>query len=221
MTCSSYTLLVKIFLFNAFDNQINRKMFNRMKSKKNTEKTENNTGCEATTDNIAEQIVTPATEQKSADFPSKVYTEEEYQNKINELNDKYLRLYSEFDNFRKRTLKEKIDLSRTASEDVIRELLPVLDDFDRALVSMNATDQVEAVKEGVQLIHAKMKAIFTSKGLLEMRTIGESFNTDYHEAITSIPAPTEEMKNKVVDEIQKGYTLHDKVIRFAKVITGS
>ncbi|MEI6749289.1 MAG: nucleotide exchange factor GrpE [Bacteroidota bacterium] len=192
-----------------------------MKSKKNTEKTENNTGCEATTDNIAEQIVTPATEQKSADFPSKVYTEEEYQNKINELNDKYLRLYSEFDNFRKRTLKEKIDLSRTASEDVIRELLPVLDDFDRALVSMNATDQVEAVKEGVQLIHAKMKAIFTSKGLLEMRTIGESFNTDYHEAITSIPAPTEEMKNKVVDEIQKGYTLHDKVIRFAKVITGS
>ncbi len=192
-----------------------------MKSKKNTEKTENNTGSEATTDNIAEQIVTPATEQKSADFPSKVYTEEEYQNKINELNDKYLRLYSEFDNFRKRTLKEKIDLSRTASEDVIRELLPVLDDFDRAMVSMNVTDQVEAVKEGVQLIHAKMKAIFTSKGLLEMRTIGESFNTDYHEAITSIPAPTEEMKNKVVDEIQKGYTLHDKVIRFAKVITGS
>jgi molecular chaperone GrpE len=196
-------------------------MFNRMKSKKNTEKIENNTGSEATTDNIAEQIDTPATEQKSADLPSKVYTEEEYQNKINELNDKYLRLYSEFDNFRKRTLKEKIDLSRTASEDVIRELLPVLDDFDRALVSMNATDQVEAVKEGVQLIHAKMKAVFTSKGLLEMRTIGESFDTDYHEAITSIPAPSEELKNKVVDEIQKGYTLHDKVIRFAKVITGS
>jgi molecular chaperone GrpE len=196
-------------------------MFNRMKSKKNTEKIENNTGSEATTDNIAEQIDTPATEQTSADLPSKVYTEEEYQNKINELNDKYLRLYSEFDNFRKRTLKEKIDLSRTASEDVIRELLPVLDDFDRALVSMNATDQVEAVKEGVQLIHAKMKAVFTSKGLLEMRTIGESFDTDYHEAITSIPAPSEELKNKVVDEIQKGYTLHDKVIRFAKVITGS
>ena len=150
-----------------------------------------------------------------------MYTEEEYQLKVNELNDKYLRLYSEFDNFRKRTLKEKIDLSRTASEDVIKELLPVLDDFDRALASMESTDKVESVKEGVQLIHAKMKSIFSSKGLKEIRSIGEDFNTDFHEAITSIPAPTEEMKNKVVDEIQKGYLLHDKVIRFSKVITGS
>jgi len=195
-------------------------MFNRMKQKKNTEKTGNKTAGETPTDNIAEATTQAATEQEQTSESQKLYSEEEYQLKVNELNDKYLRLYSEFDNFRKRTLKEKIDLSRTASEDVIKELLPVLDDFDRAMAAMQSTDQIEAVKEGVQLIHAKMKAIFASKGLQEIRSIGEDFNTDYHEAITSIPAPSEELKNKVVDEIQKGYLLHDKVIRFSKVVTG-
>lgn len=192
-----------------------------MKQKKNTEKAEKKTEGEIVTDNIAEQNAAVAPEQEEVPATPKVYTEEEYQLKVNELNDKYLRLYSEFDNFRKRTLKEKIDLSRTASEEVIKELLPVLDDFDRALASMESTDKVEAVKEGVQLIHAKMKSVFASKGLKEIKSVGEDFNTDFHEAITSIPAPTEELKNKVVDEIQKGYLLHDKVIRFSKVITGS
>jgi len=192
-----------------------------MKQKKNIEITDNKTVSETPTDNIAETTVQPPTEQEQSPVASKFYTEEEYQLKVNELNDKYLRLYSEFDNFRKRTFKEKIDLLSTASEDVIKDLLPVLDDFDRALVSMSSTDNVEAVKEGIQLIHAKMKAIFSSKGLQEIKSIGEPFNTDFHEAITSIPAPTEELKNKVVDEVQKGYMLNDKVIRFSKVITGS
>lgn len=150
----------------------------------------------------------------------KFYTEEEFQAKTNELNDKYLRLYSEFDNFRKRTLKEKIDLNRTASETIIKDLLPIIDDFDRAIKSMATTDQIEAIKEGVNLIYAKMKSTLTSKGLQEMNTLGAEFNTDFHEAITSIPAPTEEMKNKVIDEIQKGYLLNEKVIRFAKVVIG-
>lgn len=192
-----------------------------MKQKKNTDKAENTKAGKSTTDNIAEPVAPSATDQPQENDTAKVYTEEEYQLKVNELNDKYLRLYSEFDNFRKRTLREKIDLSRTASEDVIKELLPVLDDFDRAISAMQATDQVEAVKEGVQLIHAKMKAVFASKGLQEIKSIGEEFNTDFHEAITSIPAPSKELKNKVVDEIQKGYLLHDKVIRFSKVVTGS
>jgi molecular chaperone GrpE len=196
-------------------------MFNRMKQKKNSEKADNKTVSESTTDNIAEAANQPATEQEPVTELPKVYTEEEYQLKVNELNDKYLRLYSEFDNFRKRTLREKIDLSRTASEEVIKDLLPVLDDFDRAIVAMQATDKIEAVKEGEQLIHAKMKAVFASKGLEEIKSIGESFNTDFHEAVTSIPAPTEDLKNKVVDEIQKGYMLHDKVIRFSKVVIGS
>ena len=192
-----------------------------MKQKKNTEKAESKIVSETATDNIAEPVAQAATEQEQATSIPKVYSEEEYQSKVNELNDKYLRLYSEFDNFRKRTMKEKIDLSRTASEDIIKELLPVLDDFDRAIASMASTDNIDAIKEGEQLIHAKMKAIFASKGLKEIKSIGEDFNTDFHEAITSIPAPTEELKNKVVDEVQKGYTLHDKVIRFSKVITGS
>lgn len=192
-----------------------------MKQKKTTEKAESKIVSETLTDNIAEPIAQPATEQEQTTAIPKLYTEEEYQSKVNELNDKYLRLYSEFDNFRKRTFKEKIDLSRTASEDIIKEMLPVLDDFDRAIASMGATDNIEAIKEGEQLIHAKMKAIFASKGLQEIKSIGETFDTDFHEAITSIPAPSEDMKNKVVDEVQKGYTLHDKVIRFSKVITGS
>ena len=192
-----------------------------MKQKKHTETTNDKKVEEPKTDNIAEPEAQLATEKEDVSEVPKVYTEEEYQLKVNELNDKYLRLYSEFDNFRKRTFKEKIDLSRTASEDVIKELLPVLDDFDRAMSAMQVTDQVEAVKEGVQLIHAKMKAVFAAKGLQEIKSMGEEFNTDFHEAITSIPAPSEELKNKVVDEVQKGYMLHDKVIRFSKVVTGS
>ena len=192
-----------------------------MKQKKYSEKTDNKATKKPETDNIAETEAQPTTDQQQAGETPKMYTEEEMQLKVNELNDKYLRLYSEFDNFRKRTMKEKIDLRQTASEDVIKELLPVLDDFDRAMSAMQGTDQIEAVKEGIQLIHAKMKAVFASKGLQEIKSVGENFDTDFHEAITSIPAPAEELKNKVVDEIQKGYKLHDKVIRFSKVVTGS
>ena len=193
-----------------------------MKNKKNTEKVDETPVEGQTTDNIAEPNAVPSTEPQEQEVSvPKTYTEEEYQLKVNELNDKFLRLYSEFDNFRKRSLKEKIDMSRTASEEVIKDLLPVLDDFDRAIASMKDTDKVEAVKEGVELIHAKMKSIFTAKGIKEIKSVGENFDTDFHEAITSIPASTEDMKNKVVDEIQKGYLLHDKVIRFSKVITGS
>ncbi len=192
-----------------------------MKQKKHNENTNDKKVEETITDNIAEPEAQPATDQEPVSEVPKNYTEEEYQLKVNELNDKYLRLYSEFDNFRKRTLKEKIDLSRTASEEVIKDLLPVLDDFDRATSAMQGTDQLEAVKEGIQLIHTKMKAVFAAKGLLEIKSLGEEFNTDFHEAVTSIPAPSEDLKNKVVDEIQKGYLLHDKVIRFSKVVTGS
>lgn len=192
-----------------------------MKQKKTTEKAENKIATEPATDNIAEPSTQPATEQDQTTATPKVYSEEEYQLKVNELNDKYLRLYSEFDNFRKRTFKEKVDLSKTATEELIKDLLPVLDDFDRAIASTSSTDNVEAIKEGEQLIHAKMKAIFATRGLQEIKSIGEDFNTDFHEAVTSIPAPSDDLKNKVVDEIQKGYTLHDKVIRFSKVITGS
>ena len=147
--------------------------------------------------------------------------EAELQAKVAELNDKLLRLYSEFDNYRKRTLREKMEMSKTASEQVITDLLPVLDDFERAAKSFETTDNHEALKEGVQLIFVKFRNILTARGLQEIKSLGEPFNTDQQEAIAHVPAPSEDLKNKVVDELQKGYTLNEKVIRFAKVVVGS
>ena len=147
---------------------------------------------------------------------------EESENHSAELNDKYLRLYSDFDNFRKRTLKEKIELSKYASADIIVKLLPVLDDFERAIRASDAqTDAGRAVKDGIVLIFNKFLSILSQQGLESMRTVGETFDTDFHEAITNIPAPLPEQKGKIVDEIEKGYLLNGKVIRYAKVVVAS
>jgi len=136
-------------------------------------------------------------------------------------NDKYLRLYAEFDNYKRRTTKERVELLQTAGKEVIVSMLPVVDDFDRAVKAMeNATD-ISAVKEGVLLVQSKLKNILTQKGLKEMDAKGTTFDADIHEAITNIPAPTDDLKGKVVDELEKGYYLNDKVIRFAKVIVGA
>jgi molecular chaperone GrpE len=137
-----------------------------------------------------------------------------------ELNDKYLRLFSEFDNYRKRTNKERLDLLKSASEEVIKDLLPVIDDFERGIKAMQDNDALQTSVEGMQLINNKLLNILTKKGLEPINSIGQAFNTDFHEAITNIPAPAEDLKGKVVDEIEKGYTLNDKVIRFAKVVVG-
>ncbi|MFY9309709.1 MAG: nucleotide exchange factor GrpE [Bacteroidia bacterium] len=145
----------------------------------------------------------------------------ELQSKVDELNDKYLRLYSEFDNYRKRTAKERIELIQTAGEDVFKSLLPVVDDFERAIKSTTETTDAKTIADGVQLIYNKLKNTLTQKGLEEMKSVGEVFNADVHEAITNIPAPSEEMKGKVVDEVEKGYTLNGKIIRFAKVVIGN
>ena len=139
---------------------------------------------------------------------------------VNDANDKFLRLYSEFDNYRKRTLKEKAELSKTASEDLIVSMLPVVDDFERALLSMHSLDKDSPYHQGVQLIYTKLMNILLQKGLEPMKSVGETFNTDFHDAITKIPASDDSMKGKVVDEIEKGYFLNGKVIRFAKVVVG-
>lgn len=141
--------------------------------------------------------------------------------KADEINDKYLRLYSEFDNFRKRTAKEKIELMQSAGEDVFKSILPVLDDFERAIKSNSETTDVKAVNDGVNLIFNKLKSSLTQKGLAEMKTVGETFDADIHEAITNIPAPSDELKGKVVEELEKGYSLNGKIIRFAKVVIGN
>jgi len=158
-------------------------------------------------------------QQKNTDS-QEVSKEKELQEKIDELNDKYLRLYSEFDNYRKRTSKEKLELSKTASEEVIIELLPVLDDFERAIKSTEDSNDCAAVKDGVNLIHSKFKGVLTKKGLTAIESIGKEFDTDFHEAITQIPAPSKKLKGKVVDEVEKGYLLNEKVIRFSKVVIG-
>ena len=135
--------------------------------------------------------------------------------------DKFLRLFAEFENYKRRTTKERIELFSTASQDVIKALLPVVDDFDRALLEMSKSEATELSK-GVELIKNKLSSTLEQKGLelVEVRS-GDVFNADNHEAITQIPAPTEEMKGKIIDVIEKGYKLGDKVIRFPKVVIGN
>lgn len=137
-----------------------------------------------------------------------------------ELNDKYLRLFSEFDNFRKRMNKEKIDIIKTASKNVIEGLLPVLDDFDRALQHLKEQGADEEAIQGVELIYNKLFNNLKSKGLEPMDSVGKDFDTDFHDAITQIPAPSEDLKGKVVDVAEKGYLLNGSIIRHAKVIVG-
>jgi molecular chaperone GrpE len=157
---------------------------------------------------VAEETAGPSAEDKLKD-------------ELSQANDKYLRLYAEFDNFRRRTQKERADERLNAGKDTIVAMLAVLDDFERAEKAMeNATDVV-AVKEGVALIQYKLKNLLAQKGLKEMEARGAAFDADLHEAITSIPSPTDELKGKVVDVLEKGYFLNDKVARFAKVVVGS
>ncbi|MDX9852287.1 MAG: nucleotide exchange factor GrpE [Tenuifilaceae bacterium] len=145
---------------------------------------------------------------------------EELQKQLDEQKDKYLRLSAEFDNFRRRTLKEKMDLTKYAAEDTLKSILPVVDDFERAMKSLDTTTDIEAVKEGLRLIHGKFIEFLKTKGVTEIEAMGLPLDTDKHEAITLIPAPEENLKGKIVDVIEKGYILNEKVIRFSKVIIG-
>ncbi len=145
----------------------------------------------------------------------------ELEKKIAEEKDKYLRLYSEFDNYRKRSVREKGELIKTAGEDFFKAILPVIDDFERALKAADKTGDINTIAEGVQLIYSKLKSTLKQKGLEEMEASGKTFDADVMEAITSIPAPNDDLKGKVVDEIEKGYSLNGKVIRYAKVVIGN
>jgi molecular chaperone GrpE len=139
---------------------------------------------------------------------------------VQEQKDKYLRLFAEFDNFKRRTAKERIELAQTAGKEVITSMLDVLDDCDRAEKQMQTTADIAQIKEGVQLVFNKLRTTLQNKGLKSMESIDTEFDVEKHEAITEIPAPTPDLKGKVVDEVTKGYYLNDKLIRFAKVIVG-
>ena len=135
---------------------------------------------------------------------------------LDESKDKYLRLFAEFDNFKKRSVKERFELMKTAAQETITSLLPILDDFDRAKKS--AESGAETFSEGVQLVYQKLYSILEHKGLKSMESTGADFDPEWHEAITDIPAPSEEMKGKIIDTVEKGYVLSDKIIRYAKVV---
>ncbi len=139
---------------------------------------------------------------------------------LTEVQDKYIRLYSEFENYKRRTTKERADLLRSANQETLVSLLPVLDDFERAMKSINAVEGNDAMKIGIELVYGKLKTTLTQKGLKEMETNGKEFDVEFHEGITNIPAPTEDLKGKVIDTLEKGYFLNEKVIRFAKVVVG-
>lgn len=165
--------------------------------------------------------VNDSTENNAGDSAETSPTPEELmKQEIDQLNDKYIRLFAEFDNYKRRTAKERLDLMGSANKETVVSMLPVLDDFERAFKAFENANDVSALKEGVELIFTKFKNIMVSKGVKPMESIGQPFNIDFHEAITNIPAPSEELKGKVIDEVEKGYFLNDKVVRFAKVVVG-
>lgn len=146
--------------------------------------------------------------------------EDQLEEEVTSLKDKYTRLFAEFDNYKKRTAKEKVDLLQSAGKDVITKLLPVLDDLDRAMAAMGEDEGSSSVREGVELIHAKLYRFLEQEGVKAMDALGKAFDPDFHEAITTIPALSDDLKDKIVDVIEKGYFLNGKVLRYAKVVIG-
>jgi molecular chaperone GrpE len=168
---------------------------------------ENNTDENAATTNGTEQVEVSETEKLTTELA--------------EQKDKYLRLMAEFDNFRRRTAKERLDLIQTAGKDIVVSLLDVLDDCDRAEKQLHSNADIAVQKEGIQLVFNKIRSTLQAKGLKAMESIHTDFDTEKHEAITEIPSPNNKLKGKVLDEVMKGYYLNDKIIRFAKVVVGN
>jgi molecular chaperone GrpE len=164
---------------------------------------------------------TPEESNKVADTADKLISDaKSTEEKLAEMQDKYIRLSAEFDNYRKRTLREKMDLSKYAAEDLFRNIIPLMDDFDRALAHMDTATDCAAMKDGIDLIYNKFSAFFKQNGIKEIESMNLGFNVDLHEAIAKIPVEDEEKKGKVVDVVQKGYYIYDKVLRHSKVVVG-
>lgn len=174
-----------------------------------------------TTENIEKENINEENVSENQEILTpELSVEEQLQLDLTNEKDKFLRLFAEFENFKRRTAKERIDLFKTANQDVLQAMLPVLDDFDRAWIEISKSDD-EALKTGVQLIHDKLRNTLVVKGLEEVEVkAGDVFNADFAEAITQIPAPSPKLKGKIVDVIEKGYKLGDKIIRFPKVVIG-
>lgn len=172
-------------------------------------------------EDISGQVEDNKSEKPENEHHTDLSQEEKLAHELAEAKDKYIRLSAEFDNYRKRTSRERVELIQSASKDVIVKLLSTLDDFERALKAMDSATDVESVKTGMEIVSNKLKQTLTQQGLKEMETpVGQPFDADLQEAITSIPAPSDDLKNKVIDVVEKGYYLNDKVIRHAKVVIG-
>lgn len=200
----------------------------RLRAKKsdqmNTEKEVTaNEQVDETKDNSQEEVQqeTEATSDETTSNEENISEEEKLKKEIADLKDKHIRLFAEFENFRRRTAKEKIELTKNAGLEMMTMLLPILDDYERASKAMNDSDDINEIRTGQELIRTKLVSSLEQKGLRSMESsIGKEFDTDFHEAITQIPAPSEDMKGKIIDEVEKGYLLNDKVIRYAKVVIG-
>ena len=184
-------------------------------NKNQTDQEEQEVNNQAETEQSTAEVSPEEAPEAAAAGPEKTKAE------LAEMKDKYLRLFAEFDNYKRRTAKERMDLLRTANQEMVVALLPIIDDFERALQSMQTAQDVASVKEGVDLINNKLTNVLQQKGLKAMDAVGTAFDPDLHEAITQIPAPDESLKGKVIDEVEKGYFLNEKVIRFAKVVIGA
>jgi len=171
---------------------------------------------------VDEEVKNPtAADQDSTDTSEEAMDEvSSLKADLAELNDKYVRMYSEFDNYKRRTARERVEFLQSASRDLVVSLLPVLDDFERAEKAVAESNDLEALREGMKLVHHKMKSVMSQNGLQALESVGKEFDVDFHEAITKIPAPSKDLQGKVVDEVERGYLLKDKVIRFAKVVVG-
>ena len=186
---------------------------------------EENSAEDTTSEQAAQEIFTDeddATGEESSEPAEEADELTLLQNEVASAKDKYLRLFAEFENFRRRTAKERLDLVKTAGENVIADLLPIIDDFERSLQIFKDNEAVAPMYEGIQLVHSKLLKVLEQKGLKAMEVVvGSNFDSEYHEAVVQTTAPSEDLKGKVVDVIDKGYFLGDKVLRYAKVVIGS
>lgn len=190
----------------------------KKKKKRYMSEQENNKSEETVNEIIEETPETVASEETQCETPEDRIKELELQ--LEKEKREYLFLMAEFDNFRKRTIQEKAEIIKNGAENAMRNILPVIDDFDRAIQATATSNDVEALCEGVELIYNKFIKYLESNGVKEMTTTGEDFNADIHEAVTTFPAPSEDMKGKIIDTVQKGYSINDKVLRHAKVVVG-
>lgn len=195
--------------------------FKMAKKTQKTDLLEDNVDQNVTEETLQEQTEKAGNNTQEQEEPVEEKSEEEkLQEKLAELQDRYLRLSAEYDNYRKRTLKEKMELMDGAKEDVLINILSVVDDLERALGVVDSAKDLNAVKEGMKLIYTKFSSYLTQQGLKEIEALGKELDTDQHEAITKIPVESKKKKGKVVDVVEKGYKLRDKVIRFSKVVIG-